>query len=174
MKFIATAALALALLPAASAQKLDFKLDAVAAKASEKSEVDLDGNLLKLAMQHGAAKKDKSAGELLAGIQAIHVRNYEFDQEGAYTEQDLEPLRKQVAEGTGWSRPFHSKEKKEIVEVFVYTQGDKITSCLILAAEARELSVVHLTGTLTVAQMKTLVDSHIAYNLADLGSIALR
>ena len=62
------------------------------------------------------------------------------------------------------------KEKEENVEVFVFSQGDKISSCLILAAEARELSVVYIMGTLTVAQMKDLVDSDIAYNLARPGS----
>jgi hypothetical protein len=47
-----------------------------------------------------------------------------------------------------------------------------VSSCLILAAEAKELSVVYLMGTLTVAQMKELVDSNIAYNLAALAELS--
>jgi hypothetical protein len=173
MKFVLLAVIAGTLLaPPGSAQKLELKLDAIAARASEKAEVDLDGALLKLAMQHGLAQKDKDgkplAGDLLSGLQEIHVRSYDFDKAGAFSDQDLEPLRKQVSGGSGWSRVVNVKEKAESVEVFVHSQGDKVSSCLILAAEAKELNVVYIMGTLTLAQMKELVDSNIAYNLAAL------
>jgi hypothetical protein len=79
-----------------------------------------------------------------------------------------------VSEGAGWSRILNVKEKNETTEVFVQSQGGKVSSCLILAAEAKELSVVYLMGTLTVAQMKELVDSNIAYNLAALAGAASR
>src|ERR1019366_1327180 len=92
----------------------------------------------------------------------------EFDKAGSYSDTDLEPLRKQVSEGNGWSRIVNVKEKDESAEVFVQTQGGKVTGCLVLAAEAKELSVVYLLGTLTVAQMKELVDSSVVYNLAAL------
>ena len=73
-----------------------------------------------------------------------------------------------MSEGSGWSRIVNVKEKNESAEVFVWNQGGKVGGCLILAGEAKELSVVYILGTLTVAQMKELVDSHIAYNLAAL------
>ena len=173
MKFAIVAVLAgIALVPPASAQKLELKFDALAAKASEKAEVDLDGGLLKLATQHGLSKKDKDArspvADLLSGLQEVHVRHYEFDKAGAYSDQDLEPLRKQVSEGSGWSRIVNVKEKNESAEVFVQSQGGKVSSFLVLAAEAKELSVVYIMGTLTVAQMKELVDSNVVYNLAAL------
>jgi hypothetical protein len=102
------------------------------------------------------------------GVQEIQVRNYEFDKAGAYSDQDLEPLRKQVSAGAGWLRIANVKEKAESAEVYVQIQGEKIGSCLILATEAKELSVVYLMGTLTLAQMKELADSHMARNLAGL------
>ena len=159
-----------------SAQKLELKFDALAAKASEKAEVDLDGSILKLVLPQALAKKDKDAkspaSDLLSGLQEIHVRNYEFDKAGAYTDKDLEPLRKQMSEGSGWSRIVNVKEKNETTEVFVQNQGGKLSSCLILAAEAKELSVIYLMGTLTLAQMKELVDSNVAYNMAALAEAA--
>jgi hypothetical protein len=165
MRFVVVTVLAgLMLAPLASAQKLELKFDALAAKASDKAEVDLDGALLKLAMQHGKSP----ATDFLSGVQEIHVRNYEFEKAGAYSDKDLEPLRKQVGESSGWSRILNVKEKDESTEVFVLSQGGKVGSCLILAAEAKELSVVYLMGTLTVAQMKELVDSNVMYNLAAL------
>ena len=173
MKFVVAAMLAgMTLAPPASAQKLELKLDAVAARASEKAEVDLDGAILKLALPQLLSKKGKDAkspvGDLLSGLQEIHVRSYEFEKAGAYSDTDLEPLRKQVGEGSGWSRIVNVKEKNESVEVFVQSQGGKVSSCLILAAEAKELAVVYIMGSLTLAQMKELVDSNVVYNLAAL------
>ena len=173
MRFVVVTVLAgIMLAPFASAQKLELKFDAIAAKASDKAEVDLDGAILKLALPQVLSKKDKEGkspvSDLLSGVQEIHVRHYEFAKAGSFSDQDLEPLRKQVSEGSGWSRIVNVKEKNETTEVFVQSQGGKVSSCLILAAEAKELSVVYLMGTLTVAQMKELVDSNVVYNLAAL------
>ena len=177
MRFVLVAALAgMTLAPLASGQKLDLKFDGLAAKASQKAEVDLDGSILKLVMPQVLAKKEKEkekdgkspVADLLNGVQEVHVRHYEFDKAGAYSDTDLDSLHNQVSQGPGWSRIVNVKEKGENVEVFVQTVGDKATGCLILAAEAKELSVVYLMGTLTVAQMKELVDSKVAYNLASL------
>jgi hypothetical protein len=178
MRFAVVAALAaLMLAPLATAQKLELKFEALAAKASDKAEVDLDGALLKLLFQHGLPQKDKgkdakaALGDLLSGVQEVHVRHYEFEKAGTWSEKDLEPLRKQVSETAGWSRVVNVKEKDETAEVFVLSQGDKVSSCLILAGEARELNVVYLQGALTLAQMKELVDSSVVYNLAALAEI---
>jgi hypothetical protein len=131
---------------AARAQKLELKFDTLAAKASDKAEVDLDGALLRLAAQHGLSKKDQdgkaTAGDFLSDLKEVHVRHYEFDKAGSYSDQDLAPLRKQVSEGAGWSRILNVKEKDETTEIFVLSQGGKVSSCLILSAEATELSVV--------------------------------
>ena len=175
MRFVVVTVLAgMMLAPLARGQKLELKFDALAAKASDKAEVDLNGALLKLAFSQALSKKDKDgkspAGDWLSGVQEIHVRHYEFDKAGSFSDQDLEPLRKQVSEGSGWSRIVNVKDKDESAEVFVQSQGGKVGSCLILATEAKELSVVYLMGTLTLAQMKELVDSNIAYNLAALAA----
>ena len=179
MKFVGIAVLALTMFASlGSAQKLELKFEGLAARASDKTEVDLDGSILKLVLPQVQAKKDKdgktSINDLLSGLQEVHVRNYEFDKAGAYSDKDLEPLRKQVSEGSGWLRIVNVREKNDTTEVFVQSQGGKVSSCLILAAEAKELSVVYLMGALTLAQMKELVDSNIAYNLASLAGNAAR
>ena len=99
MKFVVVAVLAgMTLAPFAGAQKLELKFAGLAAKASEKAEVDLDGSILKLALSQVPLKKDKDdkspIADLLSGVQEIHLRNYEFDKAGAYTDADQEPLRK--------------------------------------------------------------------------------
>ena len=168
MRLAVIAALAgMMLTSAARAQKLDLKFDALASKASDKAEVDLDGALLRLAARHAKAE----AGDFLGDVKEIHVRHYEFDKAGSYSDQDLAPLRKQVSEGAGWSRILNVKEKDENTEIFVLTQGGKIGSCLILSAEARQLSVVYVMGTLTLAQMKELAGSDTLHDLAMAGAL---
>ena len=135
MRLVVIAALAgMMWAPIAPAQKLDLKFDALAAKASDKAEVDLDGALLRLATRHAKAE---ARGDFLGDLKEIHVRHYEFDKAGSYSDQDLAPLRKQVSESAGWSRILNVKEKDETTEIFVLTQGGKIGSCLILSAEAK-------------------------------------
>jgi len=169
----------LAAIPA-SAQKLDLKFDALAARASDKAEVDLDGatlqTLLQVAAKSGKDSKElKGLPELLGGIQEVHVRHYEFEKPGAWSDKDLEGLRQQVSGAAGWTRIASVKEKDEATEVYVLSQGGKLGGALIMTGEAKELTVVHVLGVLTLAQMKELVDSKIAYNLGNvdlLGALA--
>lgn len=157
----------------ASAQKLELKFDDLAARASEKAEVDLDGGLLKMALQ--AVGKDstddkdkKPATGSLSGVKQIRVRHYEFDQAGAWSDKDLEAVRKQVSGAPGWSRIINVKDQGETVEIYVLTQGANLGGALILAAEEKEFTVVQVDGTITLAEMKELVDSKLAFNIGGL------
>jgi hypothetical protein len=142
------------LVPFAAGQKLDLKLDSLASKASDKSEVDLDKEKIALPEQLKG---------IASALKGVYIRSYEFSKPGAYSDQDLEPLRKQVADGSGWSRIIHVREKQESTEIYVLNAGGQITSLLILACEAAEVSVVHLIGSMSPEQLKTFVSSNIHY-----------
>jgi hypothetical protein len=172
--------------PLAIGQKLELKLDEVAAKASKKNEVDLDGPLLKMALANlpqlaaknaKTAKDGKEAKEapvasqlpaLLSVVTGVYVRNYSFDKPDAYADGDLDGIRKQVGDGSGWMRIVRVKEKGESTEIYVLSHGEEIAGCLVLAAQPKELTVVHITGAATMAQMKELVNSNIKYDLSAL------
>jgi hypothetical protein len=177
---------ALAVAPLAIGQKLELKLDAVAAKASTKHEVDLDGPLLKtavanlpqLAAKHAkGAKAGDEAKEspmatqipaLLSALTGVYVRNYGFDKPEAYADSDLDGIRKQVGDGSGWMRIVSVKEKSQSTEIYLLSRGEEIAGALVMAAQPKELTVVHLTGAATMAQMKELVNSNIKYDLSAL------
>ena len=149
------------LLPAlAAGQKLELKLDSLAAKASQKAEADLDGSALGLALQKG-----QLGAHMPATVGELHVRNYEFSKPGGYSDQDLEPLRKQLGAGSGWSRIINVKEKQESTEIYSHSQGDKLGGLLIVACEAAEVSIVYIVGALTPEQLKELVSSSVRYNM---------
>lgn len=168
---------ALTIAPLAIGQNLDLKLDDVAAKAAKKNEVDLDGQLLKMAVANLpqlAAKSGKQPPEeiklpaLLSALTGVHVRNYGFETAGAYGEGDLDSIRKQVGDGSGWQRIVRVKDKGQSTEVYLFNRGEEIGGCLVMMAQPKELTVVHLTGAATLAQMKELVNSNIKYDLSAL------
>src|SRR5260370_42412511 len=101
MKIVAGTVLAgLMLASLAPAQKVELKLDSLAAKASTKNEVDLDGPLLKMALgkaaeQAGKNGKGKSLpiSDLLAGVEGVHFPNDRFKKAGACLAHELDSVR---------------------------------------------------------------------------------
>jgi Domain of unknown function (DUF4252) len=155
----------------ASAQKVNLDFSTLAAKATAKKEVTLKGGVLQILGQVAslANRDDKGNagdfGTMLPGIDGIKVRQYEFAMEGEYSDRDLEPLRQQVGNGSGWSRIVNKKEKDESTEIYIYHQGGKLGGMLLIAAKAKELTVVHISGSAQLAQLKDLVNSTIHYDL---------
>lgn len=164
MKTLAWIALTAALVPAWG-QKLDLQFDKLAAKANQKTEVDVDRAALAMFAKNSGAK---GLDGILSGVNGVTVRNYEFAQTGAYNDSDLEPLRKQVASGTGWSRIVNVKEEHESTEIYMFSQGDTPGGFLIISAEPKELTVVHVQGNIQLAQLQELVQSSVKFDLKNL------
>jgi uncharacterized protein DUF4252 len=163
MKTLLTATFVLALVPL-GAQTLDLNLDAVAAKAKEKAEITLEGPLLTLALQKAP---DKAKGAL-ANVSRVLVRHYEFAKAGEYSDSDLESIRKQVSAGAGWARIVNVKEEHESTEIYLLNQGGKAGGFLLVAAEEKELTVIHVVGSIDLASLASLqevVNSTIHYDL---------
>jgi len=153
-----TLTLALLLAPLGYAQKIEFKLEGLASKAAEKAELDLDPSLISKLMEGG-----KLANVAPASAKDVRIRNYKFAKEGEYTEKDLDSVRKQLGEGSGWSRFLNVKEKKETVEMYLYKEGDQIRAFVLIACQPLEVSVVYVAGEMTPEQLKALVSSRIQY-----------
>jgi hypothetical protein len=141
--------------PCVFAQKLELKFDALAARASDKVEMDLDSSLLPLFLQMSG---EKDHDGLLNNVRAIRVRTYSFAKAGEYSQKDLEPLRSQVSAQSRWSRVINHKEGEQTTEIWVAADGGKLGACLIVAAEDKELSVVYLEGTMSLGQVKGLME----------------
>lgn len=163
MKTLILTALTVALVPAWG-QKLDLNLDTIAAKARAKTEVDLEGPVLAAALKNVS---DKNPDGILQKVTGVFVRNYEFEKNGAYTDADLRALRQQAA-GRGWSRVVHIKEDNETTEIFMFTDAGQPAGFLMISAEAKELTVVHVQGTIQLAQLQEVVQSSIQFDLKNL------
>jgi hypothetical protein len=165
MKTLTATIMAAFLVPAfVAAQDLTLDFPNLAAKAKEKAEVDLDAATL---AQAGALAggKQGTAGAL-SGLKAVHVRNYEFAEAGAYADSDLDPLRRQVAGNSAWSRIVNVKEEHESTQIYILKAADNQPGgLLVISAEAKEVTVVEVLGTVDLSRLQEVVKSSISYDL---------
>jgi hypothetical protein len=154
-------ALLFALSPLLRAQdmKLPPGLERLSAKAKETVEVNMEGPMLKWASKFLSAEdpEEKKAAKLVENLKGIYVRSYEFTDEGAYTAAEVEPLRAQFR-SPEWSRVVgvRSEHDGENVDVFFRLENEKMAAIVVIAAEPKELTVVHIVGPLEVEQLADL------------------
>jgi hypothetical protein len=134
-------------------------IEALSSRADESVKVTLDGALLQLAAkmipdedQHSAAIR-----KIIAGIQGIYVRSFEFGSDGEYTPADVESAKAQFHDAS-WSRIVSMKSKAD-GEAEVYIRGaaeGKFAGLGVVAAEPRELTIVRVLGEITPEQLVQL------------------
>jgi hypothetical protein len=150
---IGTLALAAALMPLwGQENKIALNLDQLAAKARESVDVTLSGPMLRLAGRF-ITRQDK----LLAGLESISVRSFEFTREGEYTASDVDSVRAQVSKAP-WFRLAGVKSKEDgTVEIYCKDVGNgRFGGVMVIAAGPRELAVVSVVGNLDPAQLAAL------------------
>ena len=152
-------ALLLAAVGFGHAQQLKLNLDHLASKAADSVDISLNGTLLQFAAKF---LDNKSADEakvkkLIAGIEGIYIRSFQFKSDGEWAQSDLENVRNQV-KGPGWSRivGFKSTTEGANAEVYVHNDKEKITGVAIVVAEPREFTVVNLSGTIDMDSLADL------------------
>ncbi len=142
--------LAAAALPAQEI-KLPPGLEALAKKASETVEVNLDGSMLKFASKFMDADDPDEAKALkvVKGLKGIYVRSYTFDNEGEYSMADVQQIRAQL-QGPGWAPmvKVRSKKAEGNADIFLRMVNEQVTGLFILSAEPKELTVVSIDGSI--------------------------
>jgi hypothetical protein len=183
MRFtVAVTLTAVVLAPVALAQRIELRLDHLKAKASEASEVDLDGPALEAfgkvvlgqAVREHAGDRAEQVRKLLARVKGVYVRNFEFAKAGEYSAADVDSVLGQVRGSPAWSRLLSVKDGDEHVEVHVMRKGDEVAGLLVVAAEPTELTVVNIVGPVGFDEAKELVSSAIHYDLSKIQQPAAR
>lgn len=144
----------------ASAQdlKMPVNLDKLAAKASETTEVTLNGRTLQLAAKFMNDEDDQEARELVKKLKGIYVRSFQFDHPGEYSEADVESVRSQL-QSPLWEKVVnvHSKRQGENAEIYFRTDdADRIMGLVVIAADPKELTIVHIDGPLDPSDLDKL------------------
>lgn len=139
------------------ALKLD-SLDKLAAKASDTVKVTLNGQLLKLAARFLSNEdpEETQVKELVKNLKGIYVRSFEFSKVGQYSDSDLDAIRSQLRDAN-WTAivEVHGKNE-ENADIFVKGDGDQFMGVAIIAAEPRELTVVHIDGPIDIEGLRKL------------------
>ncbi|HEY3739809.1 MAG TPA: DUF4252 domain-containing protein, partial [Bryobacteraceae bacterium] len=107
-----------------------INFDALKAKADDSVEVNLDGNLLKMAMNFLNDKDpdEAQAKKLIGGIKGIYVRSLKFDKPGMYSTSDIEKIRGML-KGPQWAKVVNVESKHhdgDNVGIFVKTDGNQM------------------------------------------------
>jgi hypothetical protein len=161
--FATTLALLFVLLAGSLSSAQDFKvppnIERLSAKAKETVEVTMDGPMLRWASKFLSSEDPDEArtAKLVTNLKAIYVRSYEFDHDGGYSHADLEELRAQM-QRPEWNKivGVRSQAGGENVDVFVRLENEKMSGIVVIAAEPRELTFVHIDGPIEIDQLADL------------------
>jgi polynucleotide 5'-kinase involved in rRNA processing len=163
-KLLKLASLAvLVALGAATAMAQDPKiktsqLDALASKASQTVDVNIDERLMQFAAKflNGKDEDEAKVKDLVNGLKGIYVKSFEFENEGQYVEADLEGIRSQLR-NPAWNKIVNVRSKREgSVEVYLMQVGNNITGLAVLASDTKEVTVVNIVGPVDLDKLTQL------------------
>ncbi len=157
---IALVCLSLPTLAGAQSGKLDLpEFKSLAHEATDSVNISLGPWLLHLFAGFIDDKDPDAAAtkKLLAGIQSIDVRSYEFAKDFAYSGDELAGVRRQLAQ-PGWNAlaQVHDRAKNEDVDIFVRTEKDHTAGFALIASEPREVTIVNIVGSIRMEDLAKL------------------
>lgn len=153
--------LLLLLAPAASwAQGARVQLEGLARlsdKAEETVDVSVDTKMLKqtAGFLSGKGADAERMNNVIDKITGIYVKSFKFTQRDAYSDADVESIRRQVS-GSAWNRIVSVREKHEVTEIYFFRNKDVPGGLLVLSAEPNELTVVNIVGEIDLAALAAL------------------
>ena len=133
------------------------QLSHLADKAEETVDVTVDGEMLKQSAGFLAGKDANTAKlhETIKNITGIYVKSFQFKTANAYSDADVQSVRKQVT-GSAWSRIVSVREKDQLTEIYFFRENDATRGLLVISAEPDELTVVNIVGDVNLASLASL------------------
>jgi Domain of unknown function (DUF4252) len=130
----------------------------LAAKATNSVNISLDPSLIGLASQFAGNGPDQAAVKtVMSGVKAVYVRSFQFAADNAYPRSDVDRVLQQL-EARGWVKlvSVHNTHPRKDVEVCLLEQGKRVEGLVVLAAEPRQLTIVNIVGSISLAQLSQL------------------
>lgn len=144
--------------PALAQQQFPAGIGKFDARASEVTNVSLDKNMLNFASKFlSSSHEDSEARRIVASLDGIYVRSYDFDKTGAYSSAEVEALRRQF-EGPQWSHiiSVRGKGSDGDTDIYMHVDGNQIKGMMIIAAEPTELTFVNILGAIKPEEVSEL------------------
>ncbi len=119
--------------------------------ASDVTEVNLDRNML------GAMNGKGKEGDAAQKMKFVIVHSYTYDKPGMYRMEDVEAYQKKLTTGN-WNCFIHLRERKngESTDICSRKDSDNDNEMVIITAEPKELTFVHLSGQMSLGQLSML------------------
>jgi hypothetical protein len=119
----------------------------LATRATNYTEVTLDRKMLDFASRFMDKEDDAEGKRIIAKLNGIYVRTYEFDKPGQYTPEDLEAIRRQFTTGD-WNPIVkqRSKDGSDDSDIYLKVVNGDIQGMFILNSEPKELNFVFISG----------------------------
>ena len=132
-------------------------LDKLAERSKETVDVTVDAAMLKetAGFLVGKGGDTEKLQTLINDITGIYVKSFQFGVPDAYSDADVEAIRKQVS-GPGWSRVVGVRGKRELTEIYFWKQRDTNGGMVVIAAQPNELTVVNIVGRIDLASLAAL------------------
>ena len=152
------------LLPA-SGEARDGKLElpdfgALSRKAIDSVNITLDPWLLRtIGAFIGDDEDDDSAAtkRLLAGIQAVQIRSYEFATDFAYPGEEIEAIRRQLT-APGWSQLMQVRggQKSDNVDIYIMTENNRTQGFALISSDPRQFTIINVAGSISIEDLPKL------------------
>jgi hypothetical protein len=134
------------------------QLEALAARASQTVDVNIDESLMQMTAKFLSSKDPDEAKvkDIVNGLKGIYVKSFEFETEGQYSPGDLESIRSQLRNST-WDRIVNINSKKEgSVEVYLMHTAGQISGLAVLATDPKEVTIVNIVGPVDLEKLSDL------------------
>ena len=145
----------------AQTARLDLdNLKSLGDRARDVIEVNVDGNILKLAKRALIKVNDKDAkkvGEAIKDLEGIYVRVFRFENSGEYKMADIDAIRSQL-KNPGWEKLANVRSKKNNQKIDVYTMftGDLMSGVAVVISEDKSIAVVNVIGPIDILLLTEL------------------
>ncbi len=145
---------------AQGAPKLQLEsLDHLASRASHTVVISVDERVLKAGAPFLKSTDPDEAKikELLKDVKGIYVKSFAFENEGEFSDADLQGVRSQL-NSPDWSKIVEARSRKEDVnvEVFLKTDDAKVSGIAVIAFGAKDLTVINIVGFVDMDKLRQM------------------
>lgn len=130
--------------------------------AKSVSEVTLDQRTLRMASGFVGRDGDSDSEDvkrITANLKGVFVRSYEYAADGQYNAADLEEYRKRLDAKSEWAHIVKVREMDahgENTDVYLLMENGKTNGIVVISAEPRELTFVHIDGPINPEDLNKL------------------
>jgi hypothetical protein len=134
-------------------------LNHLTSRASQTVVISVDERVLKAGAPFLKSSDPDEAKikELLKDVKGIYVKTFAFENEGEFSDADLQGVRSQL-NSPEWSKIIEARSRKEdvTVEVFVKTDDAKVGGIAVIAYGSKDLTVVNIVGFVDMDKLRQM------------------